>query len=258
MRRRGFTLIELLVVVAVVAVLAALLVSAAARTLEMARAARCTANLRAAHTANLRYAIEHDTYVAAAPDMLSASNRRRWHGERDGVDQPFDGRRSPLADAFPAVGGLRQCPSFRPAAGAPNAFEASCGGYGYNLLGVGSTAYATGFSAAALAEGMGPEDIDSPSETVMFCDTAFGQPYDEPEHLIEYSFAEGYRFVDGYGREFGRATPSVHFRHNGRANVVWCDGHVSREAMTVEADAAQSELGIGWFGPANNELFDPF
>lgn len=253
---KGFTLIELLVVIAVIGVLASIMAAASVSTIGKAREAKCTATLRGLYTANFRYAIDQDNYVSAGSDMLG-SNNTRWHGVRDNTADSFDGHRGPLVDYLPGQRALRECPSFRPDDDAPNAFEKSCGGYGYNIRGVGSRAYELGMSADALQEGMGPSDIAEPSLTVMFTDTAFGQPYGNPEFLVEYSFAEAYRFVDGSGTEFGRATPSIHFRHAGNANVVWCDGHVSQEQMTIKDSPEQTKLKLGWFGPPDNSLFDP-
>lgn len=254
--RKGFTLIELLVVVVVIAVLASIVTTASVATLGKARSVKCTATLRGIYAANFRYAIDHDNYVSAGSDMLGANNTR-WHGVRDSRNDPFDGHRGPLVDYLPGQRALRECPSFHPDSDAPNAFEKSCGGYGYNIRGVGSRAYELGMSATALLGGMSPDDIAEPSRTVMFSDTAFGQPYSKPEFLIEYSFAEAYRFVDAEGNEFGQATPSIHFRHGGAANVVWCDGHVSQEVMEVEDSPEQTKLKLGWFGPPDNSLFDP-
>jgi len=90
----------------------------------------------------------------------------------------------------------------------------------------------------------------------MFCDTAFPQPYGNPQYLIEYSFAESYYFVNK--DSLTPAQPSIHFRHNARANVVWCDGHVSSERMTVEYNENYTAFQIGWFGPVDNSLFDPY
>jgi prepilin-type processing-associated H-X9-DG protein len=93
----------------------------------------------------------------------------------------------------------------------------------------------------------------------MFADCAFPQPYGpNPTYLIEYSFAEAYHWVFQPGEETSyRADPSIHFRHRDQANVVWCDGHVSSERLQTEAGGYFSEWDLGWFGPADNSLFDP-
>ena len=192
--------------------------------------------------------------MAAAPDIFGA-NRRRWHGVRSSGSGAFDGKLGPLA-RFLDDGRVRRCPSFpdyRKDAAA-NAFEAACGGYGYNDRGVGSQIYLPGSGAAAMQNGMAPGAIRNPVSTVMFTDAAFGQPYSDPSYFIEYSFAEAYYFVGrSTSQLYGPSRPSIHFRHGGRAGVVWCDGHVSLEAQTL----GNHDSGLGWFGPADNSLFDP-
>ncbi|MFH1235372.1 MAG: H-X9-DG-CTERM domain-containing protein, partial [Parcubacteria group bacterium] len=171
-----------------------------------------------------------------------------------------DAQTGPLARYLGSDRMIRAC---QPPGGfrdnAADAFEASCGGYGYNDRGVGSQAYLYGFNRQGVEKGMKPGNIQNPAQTVMFCDTAFPQPYDQPEYLIEYSFAEAYRFIaEDSPTESGQAMPSIHFRHLGKANVVWCDGHVSAESMTKEYNPDFTKFNIGWFGGPNNDLFDPF
>ena len=100
----------------------------------------------------------------------------------------------------------------------------------------------------------------------MFCDTAFLQD----NFLIEYSFAEppyvvtGGRVYEGY-----YTTPSIHFRHMGKANVGWSDGHIEPKPManfqidTLSTSGAGDKANnspaiktIGWFEPLNNTLVD--
>ena len=198
--------------------------------------------------ANLAYAADHGRYVAAAAD-IEGPNNIRWHGVR--VGRTFDGALGPLA---PYLGGggasawVRRCPSFRPEA---EGFETSCGGYGYNALGVGSEDCLPG-DYDKKTRGMRAAAIEHPAATVMFADAAYLDGGGNKAKLIEYSFAEPPRFADGSVPD-----PTIHFRHRGRANVVWCDGHVSSETLARTAGPAASR-SLGWFGPADNELFDPF
>jgi len=253
----GFTLLELLVVIAVIAIISTLVVPAVFRGLSAAKEAKCMSNLHGLHNANFVYATDMGSFAPAAADILSSGNSQRWHGARSGSSGNFDAKLGPLADILGPAATLRDCPTFKPTPD-PNAFEASCGGYGYNVRGVGSQMYVHGYNDEAMQVGMEPDGIANPQRTVMFSDTAFGQPYGSPDHLIEYSFAEAYRFVDGYGRPSSQATPSIHFRHRDKALVIWCAGQVSRERLEVEASADHTKLNIGWFGPADNSLFDPF
>jgi prepilin-type processing-associated H-X9-DG protein len=162
----------------------------------------------------------------------------------------FDPARGPLAPYLGGAGSsewLRRCPGFRPEAAG---FEAACGGYGYNALGVGSEACLPGGGGTVV--GMRPQAIARPAETMMFADAAFLQGGGKKARLIEYSFAEPPLFAGG-----GTPWPSIHFRHRGRANVAWCDGHVTAESME-RTDGRSAAHALGWFGPDDNSLFDPF
>lgn len=243
----GFSLVELLTILAVMALLAALVSVAFPVARTAAESATCQSNLRQLAAANLAYAADHGRYVAAAEDIV-AHNGARWHGVRDG-GEAFDGAHGPLA---PYLGGgaastwVRRCPGFKPA----NAgFETGCGGYGYNAQGVGSEVLLN--VPQSERYGMRPGAIAHPARIVMFADTAFIAGRGATAHLIEYSFVEPPQFAGG-----GQSWPTIHFRHNGRANVAWCDGHVTAETMTF-SDGASAAHQLGWFGPKDNSLFDP-
>ena len=245
--RAAFSLVELVVVLAVIGLLAAVLGTALPAAKAAADAAACRGNLRQLAAANLAYAAEHGRYVAAAAD-IEGRNTLRWHGVRTG--KAFDGAKGPLA---PYLGGqgssawVRRCPGFRPEAAG---FEAACGGYGYNALGVGSEACLP--DGGGTTVGMRPAALAAPAQTVMFADAAFLQGSGTKSRLIEYSFAEPPRFNNG-----SIPWPSIHFRHRGKANVAWCDGHVSAETLEW-SDSRSAGRSLGWFGPADNSLFDPY
>ncbi len=250
----AFTLIELLVVISVLFILASLLLPAIQTALEKGRAAYCSNNLKQLHLANTLYAADHGTYVPAAEDMYE-QNLIRWHGARTSASEPFDAGQGPLAPYLGSDRRVRTCPSAR---GFGNGFEAGCGAYGYNEYGVGSQAYLVGADKGA-KQGMKPESIENPLQTVMFCDTAYPASSKGKTVLIEYSFAEPYRHLsDQQPMTTYVADPSIHFRHGGKANVVWCDGHVSAEEMTTLKSTAFTKYKIGWFGGPDNTLFDPF
>ena len=243
----GFSLVELLVVLAVAGLLAAILAGAMPAARAAAESAACRSNLRQLAAANLAYAAEHGRYVAAAADIEGA-NSIRWHGVR--VGKAFDGSLGPLAEYLGGGGAsawVRRCPGFRPEAAG---FEASCGGYGYNALGVGSEVCLP--NGGGTAVGLRAGAIARPAETLMFADAAFLQGSGAKAKLIEYSFAEPPRFADG-----GTPWPTIHFRHRGRATAVWCDGHATSEFPERTSDRSAEHV-LGWFGPDDNTLFDPF
>ena len=224
--------------VAILGLLMAMLLPSLTRAKGLARQVVCKSNIRQLAMANDHYAVDYGgQYVAAAPDIFEGfGGRRRWHGVRQ----------SPGVDPDPAR----------------NAFEASCGGYGYNSVGVGSRTYLLGNTPEAAAAGMRDDEIRQPGRTVMFADAAFVQGFPS-RYLTEYSFCEPPRFVMGDGRggivEAPGAAPSIHFRHLDRAVVAWADGHVTAEdyAFTTLEPEVLAQYRIGWFGPEDNSLFDP-
>jgi prepilin-type processing-associated H-X9-DG protein len=101
-------------------------------------------------------------------------------------------------------------------------------------------------------------EIKDCAKKVMFTDTA----YVSGGRLIEYSFCEPPMFVLDLGsgiQEYPGVTPSIHFRHLDKTNVVWCDGHVTIEEPDFpdKAKSRTEMFKIGWFGPQNNSLFRP-
>jgi prepilin-type N-terminal cleavage/methylation domain-containing protein/prepilin-type processing-associated H-X9-DG protein len=261
LRGGGFTLVELLVVIAILGVLLGLLLPALSQARESGRQAACLSNLRQLHLANLVYAGDYGGYAPAAPDIWG-NNLIRWYGTRPSIDVPFDSRTGPLSSCLGDSRAIRSCPSMGKwgfLTSGDAAFEAGCGGYGYNYLGVGSRSYVVGYTEAACQTGMRPEEISRPSTTVMFSDTAFAQYSGGQTYLIEYSFAEPNKFLSASGVMYGQPAPSIHFRHRNHANIVWCDGHATSEAMTHSDGGISQGFLIGWPGDqVDNYCFAPF
>lgn len=280
---RAFTLVELLVVMAIMATLLSIMLPSLRQARKQARATVCKSNLHQLHLANSNYAVENnDFYVPAASDMLTGfGGRHRWHGVRladsvhpDPQMNTFDPLKGPLAPSL-LDGKVKHCPERVGfiEEGDRNAFEAGNGGYGYNLVGVGSRFYQSVWSHAELKAGrpymLGwtASGLKRPAGTIMFTDTAFKQYHSKHgDYLTEYSFCEppwgisatvgGPQVRTGQPPEVWLMMPTVHFRHSGRANVAWCDGHIESERLTfTKVDLDQWNLG--WFGPMDNSLFDP-
>ena len=255
-RSIGFTLIELLVVIAVIGILAGMLMPVFAKAREMGRRASCLNNAHQLAIAILMYAEDNDSgYVPAQ----SPDNLMRWHGGRLSLDAPFDPKLGPLWDYFGSKE-LRLCPSFDPDQ-SQGAFEQGTGGYGYNSQYVGGSP--AGWEHGAMYVPAKEFMISDPANTVMLTDTAF---LDCEGNLFEYSFCE----APYYQRWNSPADPSTHFRHNGMANVAFCDAHVRPMTMAYTHSSGWCPYGpdvtphtgddyrearLGFIGQ-DNELYD--
>ncbi len=237
---------------AVLALLLAVMLPGLSQARQQAKSALCRSNIRQLAIADDMYAQESDGfYCPGAAKFLE--NRHRWHGERDTADDPFDPSRGPLAPYLGPKAAVRACPSFVP--DRPG-FETGNGGYGYNNAFIGVQVIETSPGVYAVDDdrsGAKSESLKRPGETIMFTDAALVSGV-----LIEYSFAEP-RFHPQFG---ARADPSIHFRHDERTSVAFCDGHVEQETRTFTWSSGLYEgdpdrFDVGWFGKSDdNRLFD--
>ncbi|HUV38458.1 MAG TPA: H-X9-DG-CTERM domain-containing protein [Planctomycetota bacterium] len=241
-RGSAFTLIELLVVMAVIGALTAILLPALAGARQHAQSAECMSNLRQLTQASMLYARDHDGFYPASSWDLMTTNLHRWHGVRERQNEPFDFKRSALHH-YLEVDRVKACPNFEEYL---TGFEAGCGGYGYNddYVGSGRGDPTDLHPDRPACQGR----IRDPSNTILFADCAFLQG----GKLIEYSFVTEPRF-EVWGVD---SVPSIHFRHRGRANVAWCDGHVTSEEMGFSR-GANAAHDVGYVGKWNdNRLYD--
>lgn len=250
-RAVGFTLVELLVVMSIIALLIGLLIPALRGARNASRSAACATNIRQVYLANLAYS--SDDLGCFAPGAARFDrNLDRWFGTRPTVRDPFEPRGGPLSLYLGPEGAVRQCPTFKPETPSALDFEAGCGGYGYNNAYIGVREDRRDEAGVRLSS------IRQPEATVMFTDSALAMSA-PTLRLIEYSFVEPPLQRDS---EYP-LDPSMHFRHSGRANIGWADGHAGGETLSFTrgniygvTESQMRDLGIGWFGSTGNRLFD--
>jgi prepilin-type N-terminal cleavage/methylation domain-containing protein/prepilin-type processing-associated H-X9-DG protein len=258
---KAFSLIELIVVISIISLLIGIVMPVVITSRAQGKQLVCRSNLRQLLLANTGFAGDNDgSYVHAALDIFRG-NKHRWYGVRDSIDEPFDTANGPLA---PYLGRICiKCTTkvnFTSVKPSDSDYDEGSGGYGYNMTYIGSSIWKDGYEDQSCKIAAKQTNIRQPAKTLMFADTAmskFGT-------YIEYSFAEPRYFVvsgEAVVDSGWDPSPSIHFKHRGKANIGWVDGHLSSEKMGrydgINDDGTRpAAMNLGWFEPMDNTLFD--
>ncbi len=224
-KRSGFTLIETLVVVAIIALLLAILLPSLSRARQLARSAQCLNNVRQMAIAAHSYASAQGRfppYLGSGPDATVSYGwdlqvRYRWEGgQRKATAKPG------LLWQGKTIEAINQCPSYK---GGDNWADYPYTGYNYNSSYVGYCEYYAEVSGwppvptggiIVKANPARPEDVQQPAGCAMFGD---GEYVGGANKFMRSPFK-------GRDASFsGRSAGTQGYRHAGRTNVAFCDGH---------------------------------
>lgn len=209
-RHAGFTLIELLIVVSILALLIALLMPAIKLVKESAQTVRCGSNLRQLMLANVAYSSDWEGFYV--PQFLSTTGFDMtywWWDNPDLLKNFTDGKATSNTTVQAGV----LCPLSKPSSSGVRSMTLSYGMNCYKVwtAGIGYGVGYTQFHSARVAK---------QGRKIAFIDALGGD--------LGYSLSSASTYwVNGIPSPEGIGTGAVAYRHGGRANVAFYDGHVS-------------------------------
>jgi prepilin-type processing-associated H-X9-DG protein/prepilin-type N-terminal cleavage/methylation domain-containing protein len=241
-RPGAFTLIELLVVIALLALLTGLLLPALVQAKQRGKMVACLSNLRQMGLAANAYAADHgDTYPVAYATAVENGAHVSYAWDLT----TFMGNPSRIVPGLlwegQGAGPIQQCPSF---AGKAHWIEDPHTGYNYNTSFIGHGQF------ESIPEPAKAHQVRCPAATAIFGDGEFAGGANK---FMRAPFPN-----PGDAAFRGRYAGTQGFRHLGRSNAAFCDGHVEslRQRYTDNADGATKvAVGTGFLSP-DNALYD--
>ena len=248
MRKKRFTLIELLVVIAIIAILASMLLPSLQQARIAARKTSCTNNMKQIGTALMMYSGDYEYFPPAKSSEMGNFNSRGWHW----LTMPYLGLDNSQPSGWEEAAkrrekGALRCPEIAPPQ--PGLLDR----VSYSMYGFGPLVVWFGFTPAKLERGTAGNST-SIFATKPGARTTKAEPgcapltstipfvaertLDEGTDAADLAFQDGNQL--GYSSTASKSvvlirgeTPKGYsrfdfaYRHKGRKNILWFDGHVA-------------------------------
>ena len=229
---RAFTLIELLVVIAITGILAGLLLPTLARAKMVAKGAQNKNNLKQIGSAFVMYADDHNGLAVG----VGESSGRYFYGKYNGAGSEVDYSSGYLSEYVNCSDKVWQDPVFL--SFSKRASKRTCS-YAFNSHYLNEMEEQGNWwepDYGYVYRGLDTQIMEAPVETVLFGDSArnWMGPVEENWFWTPPSEARAWP---------GWETAYTHFRHNGRASVLWGDGHVDMVDPIQKFPVNQDKLG---------------
>jgi prepilin-type N-terminal cleavage/methylation domain-containing protein/prepilin-type processing-associated H-X9-DG protein len=248
---RGFTLVELLIAVAIIGVLLALLLPSLGAVRAEALNVQCKSNLRVLGAGVLTY-VGSNRMMFPPVANWQVEPARYWWGTNaekpdfsNGILTPYLGHEAGAED------GLFECPmqpwgSYE-SQGNSNGPTTTYGYNGYYLCPAGTPGWA---ATIGRRPGRSRSSIPEPGQVFMFADTlmSWGDGRVTNNCLLDPPWTWSRR------RWQPNANTTVCYRHSGRANIFFVDGHADAVEPTKLVDPVHM---IGYTGDSNAPHYVP-
>jgi len=231
-KNSAFTLTELLVVTAIVGILAALVLPAISQSKKRAQQIQCVNNVRQLGLALREFVTDKNAYPFFVNPHASHGNYPEYASYWvDALQNQIDNKSHTNDDAFMSQS-IWQCPAaYKPSGWIPNGGDLIYDDYGYNAFGLSHMSDTnclglggTYISPVSPFPPVHESQVVNPSEMIAIGDGFYG--YSGEIRDGTWNLGRGY----GPTKILDR-TQRAYTRHQGKANVVFCDGHVESPTL---------------------------
>ena len=253
LHKKAFTLIELLVVVTIMALLVSILLPALNKAKESARTILCLSKQRQLSIAAINYSMANDDYYPITGYEKIDENMRISYSW-DFINIVYFNNSISNTKTEPGLlwkycdtpNEVQQCPSYR---GASNWLNDPSTGFNYNASYIGGMGSVTGIIKSAKTS-----QVKHPSQTVIFGDGQYDGGANKFMRAPVWDTSDP-SLKDPYFSNSGRAAGTQGFRHGGKSNAAFCDGHVESMKKLYTADYEGLAENTGFLSP-DNSIYD--